>query len=396
MFKYRLYPNSKQIAKIEDNLRHCKEAWNTLLGLNKKLLTTNKYDFNGLILDMKRCYPPIGKATHSQVLQNVSDRLHKSFNAFFSRSKQRKQGINVRAGYPRFKSRVRSMTYPQGGFKLVDNKLSLSKIGRVPIVLSRPIKGRIKTLTIKKNAVGQWFAIFSCTIDQGTPKHPSKKTVGIDVGLEQFAVLSKEDTAVFNPRFFAHAQKRLAREQRKFSRRVKGSKNREKQRIKVAKVHLKIFNRRTDFLHKVSSRIAKAYKICKTEHLNIKNMLQNHKLAKSISDAGWGRFFQMLSYKEVILGGEHHRVNPAYTSQKCSSCGALVSMPLNKRRFTCRCGLNLHRDKNSALVIEQRHDTVGLTGISTSVDRRPLQQPFVAVASHLDEAETICVNEVEK
>jgi putative transposase len=391
MFKYRIYPGAKQAKRLDAVFAHCKHVWNELLGQNKELWVTHKFDFNNLVLDLKLCDPSIGRDVHAHVLQNVSDRLSKAFTAFFSRVKLRKQGRRVKAGFPRFKRSVSSITFPDSGFKLKGKRLFLSKIGNVPIVLSRPLRGTVKTLTVKRNAAGQWFAVFSCVIDGGTSVHLSSQTVGIDVGLENFAMLSKEDAAIFNPRFFRCSERKLGRAQRRLSRKVKGSKNRAKQRVKVARVHLKVFNQRTDFLHKAANKVARTYRLCKTERLRIKNMVKNHCLAKSILDAGWGRFFNMLSYKEVILGGEHTKVEAANTTTDCSGCGTRIKMPLGKRVFECpKCGLKLHRDKNAAFNIEVKPDTVGLTGISTPVEIPPLRQRLLAAASGVEEAGTIC------
>jgi putative transposase len=378
MYKYRLYPSSKQIIKLNKSFAHCKHVYNELLGLNKKLWTTNKYDFNDIILDLKICNPEISTEVHSQVLQNVSDRLSKAFSNFFNRVKMKKKGINVKVGFPRFKRRIASITYPQSGFKFLNNKrLEVSKIGSIPIVLHRIPRGKIKTLTIKQNSAGQWYAVLSCEVDFPVVEHPSDKVVGIDVGLENFLTDNK-GISVANPRFYLNAERKLARLQRIHSKRVKGSKNREKARLKVAKRYLKVFNQRTDFLHKASTFLFKKYKVVCGERLNINNMIKGN-LAKHILDASWGRFYNMLSYKAVTCGGELLK-NPKTrgSSKRCSKCGTEVIMPLDKRKFLCpNCGLFVHRDKNSAL--NHVKDTVGLTGI-TPVEIPPLPPILVGVS----------------
>jgi putative transposase len=387
MYKYRLYPSIKQIDRLNKTFFHCKFVYNELLNLNKKLWKTNKYDFNDIILDLKICSPEISKDVHSQVLQNISDRLSKSFNNFFRKIILRKKSIKVKAGFPRFKRRIQSITYPQSGFKFLSNKkLRVSKIGSIPIILHRIPKGKIKTMTIKQNNAGQWFAIFSYEQPDIAINHPSAEKIGIDVGLERF-LTDNIGKGIANPRFYLHAEKKLAKLQRIHSKRIKGSKNREKVRIKLARQHIKVFNQRTDFLHKTTHSLTKKYKIICGERLHIQKMIKGN-LAKHILDVSWGRFYQMLSYKAVTCGGEL-RKNPKTrgSSKRCSRCGTEVHMPLAKRIFHCpKCSNILHRDHNSA--INHIKDTDGLSEINTPVKILPLPL-HLSKASHIVEAGTI-------
>ena len=182
MFKYRIYPSGKQKERLLNQFKICKEVYNTLLGLNKKLLVNKKFDLNSLVKDIKTTCPKYYYQANAQVLQNVSDRLSKAFDNFFNRVKLRKKGIKIKSGYPRFKSRIKSITYPQAfnskgrrnGFWFINNRrLYASKIGNVPIVLHRIPRGKIKTLTIKQNKAMQWFACFSCELPDTIVKHPS-------------------------------------------------------------------------------------------------------------------------------------------------------------------------------------------------------------------------------
>jgi len=376
MYKYKLYPSTKQQTKLLNQFNICKEIYNTLLSESKEYYFTSRYDFNCLVGDIKLTCPNRFNQVHSQVLQNVSDRVHKSLDNFFNRIKLKKQGVKVKAGFPRFKSKIHSITYPQSGFKFLSNKrLKLSKIGNVPIVLHRIPKGKIKTLTIKLNNANQWFAVFSCEIDiPEVVNHQSTKKIGIDVGLTKFLTDNKGRDIV-NPRFYVHAEKKLARLQRVHSRKVKGSKNREKSRIKLARQHIKVFNQRTDFLHKLTSSLAKEFKIIYGERLNIKSMVKSN-LAKHILDVSWGRFYNMLSYKVVINGGELKK-NPKTrgSSKRCSNCGVETKMTLSQRTFHCPiCGFVCHRDKNSA--INHIQDTEGHSEISTPVETPSLSSTF--------------------
>ena len=391
MYRYRIYPSGKQKIRLINSLKTCKTIYNELLALSIDSwkygqVSLNKFDYCAITKGYS-------SNVNSQVIQNVSDRVHKAFQNFFRRVKDKSY---KKKGFPRFKSRVNSITFPQSkvkirdklyhnGYKLLSNKrLFASKMGNIPIVLHRIPKGKIKTLTIKVNHAGQWFAVFCCEID--TPKiiHPSKAKVGIDVGLENFATLSNGES-IGNPRYLVTAEKRLKLLNRRLSRKMKGSNNRRKARFRLAVQHIKVANQRTDFLHKLSFKLVKAYSLIAVEDLNIINMLQTHRLAKHITDASWNTFINMLSYKEVTLGGQCMKVNPSMTSKTCSKCGHIQDMPLSEREFVCgNCGFVVHRDLNSANNILVRADCPELNacGDSTSVTEQ-------SVASQIVEAGTI-------
>lgn len=343
MYEYRLYPSRKQREKLIVSLKVCKAIYNELLEKSINTYTTSgktlrKFDYNKLI---KRKY-----LVHSQVAQNVSDRVHKAFFNFFRRVKDK----NCRKkGFPRFKSRINSITFPQSGFKLLSNKrLRLSNIGNIHIVLHRVPKGKIKTLTIKQNKAGQWHAIFSCEIPDVKVKHSSNLKVGLDVGIENLATLSNGEI-IDNPRYLIKSEKRLKLLQRRISRKKKGSKNRKKAIHRLAIQHLKISNQRIDFLHKISRKLTLKYETIVVESLNIKNMLSNHCLAKHIGDASWNIFIKMLSYKVVTCGGHLIKVSARNTSKTCSQCGEIINMPLAKRTFRCpSCDFVSHRDLNAS------------------------------------------------
>lgn len=381
MFKYRIYPSSKQKIKLINNFKICKSAYNKLLAIS-----IDAYKFGKVSLT-KFDYDAINKGyssdVHSQVIQNVSDRVRKAYQNFFRRVKSKEK----KKGFPRFKSKINSITFPQSGFKILsDKRLRLSKIGSVPIILHRVPKGKIKTLTIKVNKARQWFAIFACEIEETKALHPSKNKIGIDVGLENFATFSNGET-IDNPRFLIQSEKRLTGLQRRLSKKKKGSKNRNKARFRVAKQHLKVTNQRTDFLHKLSYRIAKSNSFIAVEDLKVTNMVKNRWLAKSISDASWNSFIQMLSYKAVRCGGQFVKVNPRNTSKTCSKCGTITEMTLNKRKFKCpSCGFVCHRDLNAAInILSVGQDLPEFTPVDDCV--RPS-----AMKAVVNEAGTICDN----
>ncbi|MEK6882652.1 MAG: RNA-guided endonuclease TnpB family protein [Nanoarchaeota archaeon] len=342
-FKFRIYPDRKQEARMNQSLESCYELYNVLLQMK-----IDKYKDEKIILsqfDLNKIATELDVPIHSQVKQNISKRINDAFQHFFRRVKEKKG----KAGFPRFKSsnRYKSITFPQSGFKINHKKICLSKIGNIDIVLHREIKGKIKTLTIKRCA-DRWYAIFSCEgiiIDKIKPK---ERKVGIDVGLENFATLSNGEK-IENPRFLKKSERKLTRLQRRLSKKKKGSENRRKARLKVARQHEKIFNQRNDFLHNQTAKIVRRFKIIAVEKLNINGMIKNRYLAKSISDVGWNRFIQMLSYKVENTGGKVKLVNPKYTSQICSHCGYKQKMPLSKRTFNCsNCGFKINRDLNAS------------------------------------------------
>lgn len=352
MYNYRIYPSHKQIPRLFKSFDTCKEIYNTLLESSINTYKTSgktlrKYDFDKLLSGKY-------KQVHSQVAQNVSDRVHKAFVNFFRRVKDPKTPKGKK-GFPRFKSSVHSITYPQSGFKFLSNtRLQVSKIGSLPIVLHRVPKGKIKTMTIKRNKAGQWFVIFSCEQDVPAVVHHNKETIGIDVGIESLAVLSTGEV-IDNPQFLIKSEKRLKLLHRQVSRKKKGSANRRKARQRLSKLYIKITNQRDNFAHKLSRRLTLQYGIIKVEDLNIQNMLRNHCFSKHISDASWGRL-QFLPYKAVTCGRRVVKVNPRNTSKTCSNCGTVVDMPLAKRKFLCpNCGFVAHRDLNASINIAKRY-----------------------------------------
>jgi len=274
-------------------------------------------------------------------------RVDLAFKAFFQRVKA---GENP--GYPRFKERGRydSFTYKQSGFNLDGDRLHLSKIGEVRIVLHRPIEGTIKTLTIRRSSTGKWYACFS--VDYDPSPAPQKETVvGIDVGLESFATLSNGEK-IENPRFFRTDERVLAKAQRKLSKAQKDTPERKKARKIVAHVHKRIVNRRLNFAHQTSRQLVDRFGTIVFEELNITNMQKNHPLAKSIADVAWNMFISITGSKAEDAGSRVIQVNPRNTSQMCSRCGMIVAKTLSDRVHSCpHCGLVMDRDQNAAINI---------------------------------------------
>jgi putative transposase len=350
-YKYRLNPTKQQRTLLANALELCRWVYNETLATRKNVweqeqISLSLYDTNKLLTDWKKDKPELTQV-FSQVLQNVQERVDLAFKAFFRRVK-----AGEKPGYPRFRGygRYDSFTYKQFGFKILDNGLLLSKIGLVKIILHRSMEGEIKTLTIRRDAVGNWYACFSCEVEP-EPLPKSKKAIGIDVGLESFVTLSSGEK-VPNPRFFRRDEKELAKAQRKLSKAEKGTPERAKRRRAVQHIHHRIANRRKDFAHKLSRQLVNEYGVIAIEKLNGKNMLQNHCLAKSISDASWNQLVQYVMYKAEYAGREVVLVDPRNTSKRCSRCGTLVEKSLSVRVHKCSvCGLSIDRDENAAINI---------------------------------------------
>jgi putative transposase len=252
----------------------------------------------------------------------------------------------------------KSLTYTQFGDGLgasfQNDKLKLSKIGLVKINLHREICGKVKTCTIKRESTGKWYAILAAE-ESPVLYSPNWQSIGLDVGIKEFAVLSNGEK-IANPMHLQKSERKLKTLQKSLSRKKKGSKNRAKARLKLARQHEKVRNQRRDFRHKVSNRLVWRYGKIVVEDLQIQNMVKNHNLAKSISDAGWGGFLAMLTYKAESAGRLVEKVPPHGTTQKCSRCGNVVPKDLSVRVHACPyCGLVMDRDHNAAINILQRY-----------------------------------------
>ena len=371
-YKFRLYPTKSQKTRMDRTLDLCRWTYNKTLEIRKAAWenegkSLSKYETNNLLPAWKQDKPELNEV-FSQVLQNVHERVDLALKAFFRRIK-----AGQKPGYPRFRGKgwYDSFTYPQKGFKLDSGKLYLSKIGNIKIKLHRQIEGKIKRLTVRRAATGKWVACFSVEIED-TPLPPWKDgaVAGIDVGLESFATLSNGEK-IANPRFFREEEKELARVQRKLSKSPKGTPERKKVLKVVQRVHERIANKRYEFAHQVSHALVDRFGLIVFEDLNIKGMVQNHCLAKSISDVAWNMLVTLTSYKAASAGSMAVLVDPRNTSKMCSRCGILVEKSLSDRVHNCpKCGLSMDRDWNAAINILR----LGLqsVGIKT-VEALPLQ-----------------------
>jgi len=298
--------------------------------------------------DLKTACPEFARV-YAHVLQDVILRVERACQAFFQRIREGKT-----PGYPRFQSmnRYHSFTFPEygNGVILDGGVLSLSKIGRIRIRLRRPFDGTPKAVAISREAEG-WYACFSCA-EAPTRSLPfTGQETGIDLGLESFAALA-DGATIQRPCCYRNAEAYLRRCQRRVSRRKKGSNRRRKAVHLLAKAHQKVRRQRQDVRHKTALALVRANDTIYHEDLRVANMVRNHYLAKSISDAGWSAFLGILAFKAADAGKRAVAVPPAYTSQLCSGCGVIVSKGLSVRWHYCPvCGTNLHRDHNAALNI---------------------------------------------
>lgn len=342
-YRYRLNPTRKQVEALSRTLDLCRGLYNCALE-QRRDQRINRFQQMRQLTDVRRDLAEY-KTVHVHVLQNVITKLDHSFQGFFRRVKQ-----GGKPGFPRFKGKDRydSFAFNNVGFSLTGNRLRISKIGSVKMRLSREIKGKIKTCTIRRQNE-KWYA---CFVVEYAPKPlpKSELAIGIDVGVENFAALSNGEM-IPNPRFFEQSQAELRRAQRRLARRKKGSHRRRKAVQLLAKLHERIRNRRSDFLHKNTTAIALKYGVIAIEKLNVRGMAQGV-LSKQVHDASWTIFFNLLSYKAEEAGRELIEVDSRYTSQDCPNCGHRKKKALAEREHRClQCGYYAHRDTAAAEVI---------------------------------------------
>ena len=358
-FKYRLYPTPGQRTKMQTILDCCRWVYNKTLETRRdawqeRQESLSLYDTCKMLPGWKEEHSWL-KSGHAQAMQNAQVRLDLAFKAFFRRVK-----TGEKPGYPRFrgKDRYDSFTYPQekGNWRLTDNRrVRLSKVGYVKIKMHRPLEGKPKTLTIRRDTVGNWYACFSCEVEP-KPLVPVPDVVGIDVGLTHFATFSTGEQ-IENPRFFRKDEKALAKAQRKLSKCKKGTPEYRKQKRVIQHIHQRIANRRADFAHKLSRRLVNEFQVLAFEDLDIQDMQDGNwrGMNKSISDAAWGQLIKYTAYKAEWAGRSVVKVDPRNTTQMCSCCGRIVPKDLSVRIHSCPyCHLEIDRDLNASLNILAR------------------------------------------
>jgi putative transposase len=367
-YKYRLFPTAAQRTSLQKSLDACRWVYNKSLETRKEAWeqrgeSVSRYDTVKMIPGWKRENPFLNDA-FSQCLQETCTRLDLAFRAFFRRVKSGDE-----PGYPRFRGRDRydSFTYPQVGFSLLgDSHLRLSKIGDVRIKMHRPLDGQCKTLTIRRDSIGNWCACFSCVVEPN-PLPPTDKVAGIDLGLTAFAVLSDGST-IKRQRWMRRDERDIARLQRKKERFARGSPERCKVIHALRHAYERAANRRRDFAHQESRKLVNMYQFVAFEDLDIQEMQakdgnSNKIIRQGIADVAWGRFMQFTAYKAECAGRGVVFVDPRGTTQNCSGCDQAVPKDLHVRTHTCpHCGLSIGRDLNAALNILAR----GLASLDAS------------------------------
>ena len=360
-YKFRLYPSEEQTSLIERTFGCCRYVYNHYLAMRQEA-----YKYSGETLNYYDCCKDLTllkqqeetawlREVDATVLQASVQDLDRAFQNLFRRVKQ-----GEKTGYPRFKSKhSHKQSYKSkcvgSNIKVLDGAVQLPKLGKVKCRISRVVEGRILSATVSRSASGKYYVALCCRLDHDMPKLPSAgASVGLDMGIKSFAV-SSDGVEYANPKYLLQSEEKLARLQRRLSRKTKGSSNWNKARIKIARLHEHIANQRLDMQHKLSTQIVRQNDVICIENLASKNMVQNHKLAKAISDASWGEFRRQLTYKAEWYGRKLITVDRFYaSSQTCSFCGEkwAGTKNLSVRKWICpNCGAILDRDTNAAINI---------------------------------------------
>lgn len=349
-YKFRLKPNQEQRNLIERTFGSARFIYNRLLADSKAHYETTGKSKIFTPAMYKKEFPWL-KEVDSLALANAQMNMKKAFTNFFQK----------RAQFPKFKSkkhpkRSYSTNSVNNSIRIEGNKVKLPKLGLVTFVNHRliPQDHKIKSATISRTSTGKYFISILIEYQMEIIKQPSYNTVGLDFSMKELYVSSDGKKANF-PRYYRAMEKKLARAQRKLSKRVKGSNNYHKQRLIVAKLHEKVANQRKDLLHKKSRELVSTYGAIAIEDLNMKGMSQALNFGKSVSDNGWGMFTTFLEYKVKLEGKQVVKIDKWYPSSKtCSSCGALKSnLKLSDRTFSCDCGYTVDRDVNASINIKR-------------------------------------------
>ena len=348
-YRYRITPTGAQQRLLALQFGYAQFVYNHYRALREQTYQDSgkglSYaDCTNDLPHLKRTYPWL-KDADSQVLQQALKNLDRAYENFFA----------GRAQYPSFKRKhdQQAIRYPQR-FKLVGNALYLPKVGWVAITLHRPLEGTPKNCTVSKTKTGKYYVSIQCAV--AIPDvSPLPDRVGIDLGLKDFAVLSTGEK-IAPPNHLRQAERRLKIRQRRLSRKTKGSKSRARARMVVAVQHERVANRRKEFHHQLSHRIATRFGSVVFEDLHIAGMLKNHQLAKSIADAGWAQFVQFVCYKVAWAGGSIAKADRFFASTKtCSVCGSVNrTLTLKERSWVCaNCQTDHDRDHNAAVNLKQ-------------------------------------------
>jgi putative transposase len=365
VFEFKAYGKASQFTAVDEAVRTAQFVRNSCLRYwmdNRKI---DKYDLNKYCAVLAKNFPFAGEL-NSQARQASAERAWSAISRFYDNCKK---GLAGKKGYPKFQKDCRSVEYKSTGWKLALDRKSIEftdkkGIGKLKLKGTRDLHfyqiNQIKRVRLVKRADGVYVQ-FCIDVDRKENTEPNGNTIGLDVGLKEYYTDSN-GVMVENPRFLRKGEKVLKRSGRHVSRKVKGSKNRGKARQILGKRHLKISRQRKDNAIKLARCVVQSNDLIAYEDLRIKNMAKNHCLAKSINDASWYQFRIWIEYFAKVFRKVTVAVNPQYTSQECSSCGAIVKKTLSTRTHICQCGCSLDRDLNAARNILSRGlSTVGHT-----------------------------------
>ena len=395
-FELRIYPNKEQQKIMTNTFGVCRFVHNRIISMKKELWEDYKLSFTPNLKSFKEEWPWIKEVSSQAVCSSYNDTLT-AYKNFFKTCKRQN---NANQKYPKFKKKSDKQSYRiactydkhhnyRPDIKVIDcNHIIIPKLGKLKFKNYNNIDWsnvHILNATIKKSKTNKYFISLCCQLPDNKYKEPEYYATGFDLGLKDYCIFDTGEV-INNPKYLNKSQNKLAKEQRKLSKCKKDSKGYEKQRLKVAKLHEKVKNQRKHFQHTLSSRIVDENQVIISENLNVKGMLKNDKLAKSIQDASWSRFLSMIKYKSEWNHRTYLKIDRFFPSSKlCHKCGYKYrELSLDERIWICpNCGEILYRDENAAinilnegLILLQTTSTVEYTGSDVLITSKPIDTGY--------------------